>query len=297
MEASGTFLSSTWQHQYIETNHIKLHCVTQGEGELLILLHGFPEFWYSWRYQIQALSRYFKVVVPDLRGYNYSDKPSQGYDIDTLTADIRGVIASLGYAKAYIVGHDLGGAIAWNLAQKFPHLVERLAILNAPHPQSFFRELTTNFEQIAKSWYILAFQIPALPEWAIQQNLKNFVNEVFRGQAVRKGAFTGKEQQIYQEALSRPGVISSALNYYRQLLSPTNGLAWWEQKKQSITVPTLVLWGQEDPLWGKKLLDGLEKLVSAPFELKVIPDCGHWIQQEVPQIVNRELIKFFRTPK
>lgn len=297
MEASGTFLSSTWQHQYIETNHIKLHCVTQGEGELLILLHGFPEFWYSWRYQIQALSRYFKVVVPDLRGYNYSDKPSQGYDIDTLTADIRGVIASLGYAKAYIVGHDLGGAIAWNLAQKFPHLVERLAILNAPHPQSFFRELTTNFEQIAKSWYILAFQIPALPEWAIQQNLKNFVNEVFRGQAVRKGAFTGKEQQIYQEALSRPGVISSALNYYRQLLSPTNGLAWWEQKKQSIAVPTLVLWGQEDPLWGKKLLDGLEKLVSAPFELKVIPDCGHWIQQEVPQIVNRELIKFFRTPK
>jgi epoxide hydrolase 4 len=295
MQASTTFLGSNWQHQYIKTNDIKLHCVSQGEGELLILLHGFPEFWYSWRHQIEALSRYFKVVVPDMRGYNYSDKPASGYDIDTLTADIRGAIASLGYGKAYIVGHDWGGAIAWNLAEKFPHLVEKLAILNAPHPQKFFRELTTNFEQIAKSWYILAFQIPGLPEWLIQQNLADFVKQVFRGQAVRKGAFTGRDHQIYEEALSRPGVLSAALNYYRQLLSPSQGLIRWGQKGQPITVPTLVLWGQEDPFLGKKLLEGLEKLVVAPFELKIIPDCGHWIQQEVPQVVNRELLKFFRS--
>jgi pimeloyl-ACP methyl ester carboxylesterase len=290
-------LDSGWQHQFIETNNIRLHCVTQGQGELVILLHGFPEFWYSWRHQIPALARHFKVVVPDLRGYNYSDKPQTGYDLDTLSADIQGLIESLGYVRAHIVGHDWGGAIAWHLAQKFPQMLDRLAVLNAPHPQRFLQELGSNLDQLRRSWYVLAFQIPGLPEWLIRQNLANFVKDVFRGQAVRKGAFTAEDNLIYQEALEKPGVLAAAINYYRQLLAPQNWLHTWGRQPAPVTVPTLILWSEEDAFLSQKLIEGMERLITAPFKLKLVPHCGHWMQQEVPQVVNRELLDFFRPSK
>jgi pimeloyl-ACP methyl ester carboxylesterase len=285
-------LNAEWEHLFVETNNIRLHCVTQGEGELVILLHGFPEFWYSWRYQIPVLARHFKVVVPDLRGYNDSDKPESGYDLDTLSADIRGLIDRLGYVKAHVVGHDWGGAIAWHLAQKFPQYLNRLAILNAPHPQRFVQEIAGNLDQVLRSWYIFAFQIPGIPEWLIQQNLKDFVKAAFQGQAVRKGAFSAEETQIYQTALEKPGVLGAALNYYRQLF---NLNSWnWGQKTDLVTAPTLVLWGEDDTFLSKKLTEGLDRLIAAPFQLKLVPHCGHWIQQEAPQTVNRELINFLR---
>jgi epoxide hydrolase 4 len=294
MQPYTASLQSGWQHQFVETNNIRLHCVTQGEGELVILLHGFPEFWYSWRHQIPVLARHFKVVVPDLRGYNYSDKPASGYDLDTLSSDVMGLIKSLGYTKAHIVGHDWGGAIAWHIAQKFPQVLDKLAILNAPHPQQFLQEIGTNLDQFRRSWYLFAFQMPGIPEWLIQQNIKEFVLNVFRGQAIRKGAFSAEDNQIYQEALAKPGVLEAALNYYRNFLAPQNWLNNLGTTQRLITSPTLVLWGEEDSMLSQKLTNGMAKLVSAPFQLKLIPQCGHWIQQEVPQTVNRELISFFR---
>jgi len=256
-------------------------------------LHGFPEFWYSWRHQIPALARHFKVVVPDLRGYNDSDKPESGYDLDTLSADIRGLIDRLGYTKAHIVGHDCGGAIAWNLAQKFPEQLNRLAILNAPHPQRFVQEMASNFDQLRRSWHILAFQVPGIPEWLIRQNLKDFVENILQGQAVRKGAFSAEETKIYQTALEKPGVLAAAMNYYQQMFHPQR-LWHWGQKLEPVTVPTLVLWGEEDAFLSHKLVEGLDRLITAPFKLKLIPNCGHWIQQEAPQTVNRELLNFLR---
>ncbi|HIK33426.1 MAG TPA: alpha/beta hydrolase [Oscillatoriales cyanobacterium M59_W2019_021] len=285
---------SSWQHNFVETNRIRLHCVSQGEGELVLLLHGFPEFWYSWRYQIPALARYFKVVVPDLRGYNDSDKPDSGYDLDTLSADIRGLIEALGYQSAHIVGHDWGGAIAWHLAQKFPLMLDRLAILNAPHPHQFVQELTGNLDRLRRNWYVLALQIPGIPEWLRQQNLKEFVKDLFRERAVRKGAFSQEDTSLYQAALEKPGVLAALSNYYRQFLSPQNWLFDWGKSPVPIEVPTLVLWGQEDSLLGQQFTEGLEKLIRAPFKLRLIPQCGHWIQQEVPQTVNRELLNFLR---
>lgn len=290
-----TTLGSAWQHQFIKTNNIRLHCVTQGQGELVLLLHGFPEFWYSWRYQIPVLARHFKVVVPDLRGYNDSDKPNGGYDLDTLTEDIRGLISSLGYVRAHIVGHDWGGSIAWHLAQQFPEYLNRLAILNAPHPHRFLQELSSNVDQLRRSWYVLLFQIPGLPEWLIQQNLKEFVKNFFQGEAIRKAAFTAENTKIYQEALAKPGVLAAAINYYRHLLSSDNWWHQWQRTPKPINVPTLVLWGEEDSLLSRKFTEGLDRLIAAPFQLKFIPHCGHWIQQEVPQTVNRELLKFLRT--
>jgi len=283
-----------WQHQFVDTNSIRLHCVTQGDGDLVVLLHGFPEFWYSWRHQIPALARHFKVVVPDLRGYNDSDKPKGGYDLDTLSADIQGLIQSMGYLKAHVVGHDWGGAIAWHIAHRFPQSVQSLSVLNAPHPQRFMQEMTSNLDQLRRSWYLLAFQIPELPERVIRLNLANFVRNMLQDQAVRKGAFTRQDTEIYQAALEKPGVLSAAINHYRNLLSPQNLLRQWNRTVRPVTVPTLVLWGEEDGFLSHTLTEGLEHFISAPFHLKFIPECGHWIQQEVPQTVNRELLKFLR---
>lgn len=289
-----TALATTWQHHYVETNRIRLHCVTQGEGDLVILLHGFPEFWYSWRFQIPALARHFKVVVPDLRGYNDSDKPSNGYDLDTLATDIQGLIESFGYARAHIVGHDWGGTIAWHLAHKFPQSLNRLVVLNAAHPRRFVQEMMSNLDQLRRSWYVLAFQVPGVPEWLIQQNLKEIVHNLFQGQAIRKGAFSKEETQLYQTALEKPGVLSAALSYYRQMMLPWNWLKEWGETLNPVTAPTLVLWGEEDGLLSHKLTEGLDRLIKAPFDVKLIPHCGHWIQQEVPQTVNRELLAFLR---
>jgi pimeloyl-ACP methyl ester carboxylesterase len=289
-----TVLESEWQHLFVETNNIRLHSVTQGQGELVILLHGFPEFWYAWRYQIPALARHFKVVVPDLRGYNDSDKPDNGYDLDTLCADIQGLIQRLGYAKAHIVGHDWGGVIAWHLAQKFPQCLNRLAVLNAPPPHRFIQELMSNLDQIRRSWFVFAFQVPGLPEWLIQQNLTEFVKGALREHAIRKGAFSAEETQIYQAALAKPGVLHSAMSYYRQLLWPPNWLSSLVRMPQKVEAPTLVLWGKDDSFLSHKLTEGLDRLIAAPFKLRVIPECGHWVQQEVPQTVNRELLNFLK---
>lgn len=283
-----------WQHRFVETNSIRLHCVTQGEGDLVILLHGFPEFWYSWRHQIPALSRYFKVIVPDLRGYNDSDKPETGYDLDTLSTDISGLIEHLGYQRAHLVGHDWGGTIAWHFAQKFPNLLDRLAILNAPHPQQFMQEMVSNLDQLRRSWYLLALQVPALPEWLIRQNLRNIMRGLLQEQAIRKGAFTERDTEIYQAALEKPGAISAALKHYRQLLSPQTWLENWGRSPALITAPTLVLWAEEDFFFSHKLTEGMDRLVSASLKLKLLQQCGHWIQQEIPQTVNRELLDFLR---
>lgn len=283
-----------WNHVFVETNRIRLHCVTQGEGDLVVLLHGFPEFWYSWRHQIPALARHFKVVVPDLRGYNDSDKPSHGYDLDTLSADVRGLIRSLGYSKAHIIGHDWGGAIAWHLAHRFPQYLHKLAVLNAPHPQRFMQELVSNIDQLRRSWYLLAFQVPNVPEMLIRLSLKDFVKRLFQGQAIRKGAFTTRDTEIYRAALEKPGVLSAALEHYRHFLSLPSWFRHWERAIAPIDVPTLVLWGEDDLFLSQTLLEGLEQWVTAPLKLKRIPQCGHWIQQEVPQTVNRELLQFLK---
>jgi epoxide hydrolase 4 len=283
-----------WRHQFVQANHIKLHCVTQGTGDLVLLLHGFPEFWYSWRYQIPVVSRYFQVVVPDLRGYNDSDKPGRGYDLETLTQDIVELIHSLGYERAHIVGHDWGGVIGWNVAQKFPDLVQSLVVLSAPHPGALWKTLTSSLEQFRKGWPYLAFQVPAIPEWLLQQNLAGFLRDWFQQNAIRKAAFSTETLGLYHDALAKKGALSAALNYYRQWLTPGSWWARLQEKGMPIQVPTLLLWGAEDSVLSPGLKQELEPLFALPPRLKIIPDCGHWIQQEVPQLVNLELLNFLK---
>ncbi len=291
------FDHQAWQHQYIqvnETNQVRLHYVTQGEGDLVVLLHGFPEFWYSWRFQLPALARHFKVVVPDLRGYNDSEKPRHGYDLNTLSQDILGLIQALGYKQAHIVGHDCGGVIAWHLAQYFPQALQKLVVLNAPPPDGFFRELWGQLDHIWRRWPLLACQIPGVAEYWLGHNLRGFIQDWFQRYSVRKAAFSNDTLQIYESALEKAGAISATLQSYRHLLLPQ---AWWPQLRSQVKhihIPTLVLWGADDPVLSQSLTESLDYLLTGPWRLRLLEDCGHWAMQEVPDLVNRELITFLR---
>lgn len=285
-------LTGNWQHGYAFTNGIQLHYVTQGEGPLVFLLHGFPEFWYSWRHQIPALARHFRVVVPDLRGYNDSDKPSSGYDLDTLTADMRGLLAHFGERAAAVVAHDWGGAIAWHWAQQFPNQVRQLAVLNSPHPACFRRELLGNLDQLRRSWYMVAMQLPILPEWFVQTNLKEAVRRIFMDTAIRKSAFSKLDLDIYRQALAKPKVLTSAMNYYRQLLNVQTWQNLFLHPIRQIQAPTMLIWCEEDFALSRKLTEGMESFFTRTLRKEFIADCGHWAQQEAPQTVNRLLLDF-----
>jgi pimeloyl-ACP methyl ester carboxylesterase len=261
---------------------------------LIVLLHGFPEFWYSWRHQIPFLAEHgYTVVAPDLRGYNDTDKPRKGYDIPTLLRDIEGLIKGLGQQKAVIVGHDWGGVLAWAFATNYPEMTERLIVMNAPHPAAMMREMRT-FKQLRKSWYVFAFQIPWLPEYLLGRNHANEIGRMLRGAAVEKSAFPREETAKYQEAMSKPGAIKAALSYYRQLFRRLPfSFRCYEVR---ISAPTLLIWGEQDIALGIELTTGLERWVK-DIQIKRIPDSGHWVQQEQPDKVNLYILEFLQTQR
>ncbi len=286
--------TETWQHREIITNGIRMHYVTQGEGPLIVLLHGFPEFWYSWRHQIPFLAEHgYTVVAPDLRGYNDTEKPHKGYDIPTLVRDVVGLIRGLRQQRAIIVGHDWGGVLAWAFAINYPEMTERLIVMNAPHPASMMRELRTP-KQLCKSWYIFAFQIPWLPEYILGRNHANEIGRILRGAAVQKSVFQGEVTAKYQQAMSKPGAIKASLSYYRQLFRRLPLLLLtYRSDKAHISVPTLLIWGEQDIALGIELTTGLERWVD-DIEIKRIPDSGHWVQQEKPEMVNQYILDFLQ---
>jgi pimeloyl-ACP methyl ester carboxylesterase len=282
-----------WRHRDIITNGIRMHYVTEGEGPLVVLLHGFPEFWYSWRYQIPMLAALGNMVVaPDLRGYNDSDKPrnSEGYRVSNLLRDIEGLIHGLGREKAIVIGHDWGGALAWAFASRYPQMIERLIVLNAPHPGAMMRALRTA-EQRRKSWYMFFFQIPWLPEQILLRNHAAAIARTLRSSAVQKTAFPDDVLAAYRDAMNKPGVMTAALNYYRQLLRNPSRSASAEQVH--ISVPTLLIWGEQDVALGIELTEGLEHWVDN-LQVKRIPDSGHWVQQEKPDLVNEYIREFLK---
>ena len=283
--------TETWQHKEIITNGIRMHYVIQGSGPLVVLLHGFPEFWYSWRYQIPFLAEHgYTVVAPDLRGYNDTDKPRTGYDVGTLTRDIADLITGLGQQKAIIVGHDWGGALAWVFAAAYPHMTERLIVMNAPHPQAMMREFRT-LSQLRKSWYIFFFQLPWLPEYVLLRNNANEIGRMLQGAAFQKSVFSREVTAKFQEAMSKPGAMTAALNYYRQVFRrlPVSS----NDPRNRITAPTLLIWGMHDIALGIGLTKGLERWVG-DLEIRYIPDSGHWVQQEQPEQVNQFILEFLQ---
>lgn len=284
-----TVLEGTWQHDYIITNGVKLHYVTQGQGPLILMLHGFPEFWYSWRHQIPALAEDYKVVALDLRGYNESDKPQQksAYVMSEFVKDIEGVIRGLGYDRCVLVGHDWGGMIGWYFAYAHPEMLERLIVLNIPHPAKFAEGLRTP-QQLLRSSYVFFFQLPGLPELLLQWSDYQAIENALKGMAVNKSAITPADIEAYKDAASRRGALTAMLNYYRNAFSNLQQPDW-----SLLQVPTLMIWGEEDTALGKELTFGTEEYVRN-FQIRYIPKCSHWVQQEQPALVNEYIREFLR---
>lgn len=281
-------IQNSWKHEYITTNGVKLHYVTQGAGPLMLMLHGFPEFWYSWRHQIPEFAKYFRVVALDLRGYNDSDKPKQqsAYSMDEFVKDIEGVITGLGYDKCILVGHDWGGAIAWFFAYAHPEMVERLIILNLPHPAKFAQGLYTP-QQLLRSWYIFFFQLPLLPELLLQFSDFQVIERTIQGTAFNKSAFTPADLNAYKDAAAKSGAIAAMLNYYRNNFQKFI----FNQKWGILDVPTLMIWGENDTALGKELTYDTTNYVNN-LKIRYIQRCGHWVQQEQPEIVNQYIKEY-----
>jgi len=302
------------EHQYIQTNGVRLHCAVDGDGPLVIFLHGFPECWYSWRHQITALAPRFRVVAPDLRGYNESDKPRpvSAYAEPELVADVQGLIEAFGERQAVIVGHDWGGEIAWRFAMDRPESTRKLVVMNCPHPAIFSQHLRESRRQLARSWYMFFFQLPWLPETLLALGHARGVARAIENSVVNREAITPEDLRILRDAASRPGAMRGAINYYRAAFRGPEAQAWlpgWLRRfihgdrpepaiRKSledwpkITVPTLVIWGEVDVALGKELTLGMEPLITGPFEIKYIPLCGHWVQQEQALVVNGYLLDF-----
>jgi epoxide hydrolase 4 len=277
---------------YADLGAVRLHYVEAGEGPLVVLLHGFPEFWLSWRLQIPALvAAGFRVVAPDMRGYNTSSRPAAvaDYRAGLLAGDVRELIAERGERSALLAGHDWGGAVAWAAAIAHPEVVARLAILNAPHPRRF-AEGVRQPRQTARSWYMLCFQLPWLPERIARAGNWRFFREACQFRA-RPGAVGDEEVRRYVEAWSQPGAARGMINYYRAAFrggppSPNDA------RIRQVQAPTRVIWGERDRYLGPEL--AAPDPADVPnVEVVRLPNATHWVHQDEPDRVNRLLAEFF----
>ena len=287
-------MQDDFKSEYLETNGIRLHYMTQsmtkGDGPLMLFLHGFPECWYSWRHQLREFGQDYQAVALDLRGYNKSDKPKEtsAYALSELIKDVEGAIRALGYERCVLVGHDWGGVIAWAFADAHQEMLERLIVLNFPHPAKYAEGLKT-FQQLRRGWYILLFKLPVLPELLLKMNDYAAIRSAFREPATHNPeACTTTDVDRLVDAAARPGAITGMLNYYRSIF----GLkSFWNRDWEKLTVPTLMVWGEEDIALGKELTYGTEEYVKT-LELHYIPECSHWVQQEQPELVNQYMRAF-----
>lgn len=277
--------------KYYAVNGIQLHVAEAGapEGEVILFLHGFPEFWYGWRRQIEFFaSKGYRILAPDQRGYNSSSKPRgvKAYKMAALTADIADLIQQVIQKKVYLVGHDWGGAVAWAVAQHYPHLLEKLVILNMPHLVVMQHHLRTNPRQLLKSWYMGLFQLPLLPE--IVSKAFNFkVLEKSMTASAKPGTFSGAEIARYKAAWRQPEAITAMLNWYRAIKHNSMDTT------REVTVPTLMIWGRKDAFLSHTMAQpSIEKCTNG--QLIFLEDATHWLHHEKPDEVNDLLYNFIR---
>lgn len=286
------------QSQFIQTNNINLHVVTDGpeNGMSVILLHGFPEFHHGWKKQIPALVQAgFHVIVPDQRGYNLSDKPKgvAAYDADILAKDILGLFDHFGIQKARLVGHDWGAAVAWTVAIQHPERLEKLAILNVPHPDVMTDFVLHSPAQRKKSWYIFFFQIPWLVEWVLSKNDFEYLARMLK-QSGRKGTFTDEDVAEYKKAWSQKGAVTGMLNWYRAIVRRGLRSAFGQKTlPRRIHVPTMMLWGKRDVALSADMVQPSLDLCDNG-ELTFFDKATHWVQHDASEEVSQKLIEFLR---
>ena len=301
-------LDDSIRHGYAQVGEVRLHYAECGSGErLVILLHGFPECWYSWRHQLRALGgERYRVVAPDMRGYNLSDKPprTEDYRVERLVDDVVGLIGHFGAREAAIVGHDWGAFVAWAVAERYPSYVWKLAALQVPPRPVWAANMT--LRQALKSWYMLYFQLPLLPEWGIRAGDFAQLERTFKRTA-RPGTFTDTDIAVYKEALRREGALTGGINYYRanfdglsraflSLLRGGGRRSPDFTDEQRIRVPTLFVYGERDFAIVPETVRGVERCLDAPYREVRLATSGHWVQQESPSEINAALVSFLDSP-
>jgi pimeloyl-ACP methyl ester carboxylesterase len=288
--AWGSEQQTPLREGYADVGDARLHYVEAGDGPLIVLLHGFPEYWFGWRLQIAPLAAAgFRVVAPDMRGYNLSSRPSDvaAYSGDRLADDIRGLIRERGAQSAALAGHDWGGTVAWTLAMNHPDVVERLAILDAAHPRRLQQGLR-HPRQLMRSWYFFFFALPDVPERVVRADRFRFLRRFLRD---AHPAYTPDEIDHYVEAWSQPGATKGMINYYRGSVRQSQKKA--EAALRPISAPTLVIWGQRDRYLGPKLAEPDHKDVPNLDRVERLPNASHWVHHDEAERVNQLLIDFF----
>ena len=284
----------TYTEKYYNVNQITLHVVEAGEQDnpTIVFLHGFPEFWYAWRHQIPFLvAQGYRVIVPDQRGYNLSSKPGRirDYAVDTLVQDIVQLIHLLEAGPVYLVGHDWGAAVAWKLAEQYPALVHKLIILNVPHPKVLLQTLKNSIRQIAKSWYIGFFQIPALPEKLLSVGRFKLLTQLLT-KTSNPGSFTTADVQKYQQAWSQPKALTAMIHWYRALRRSSTSM----QAATPIVIPVLILWGVHDVALQLSMAhDSLRYCQNGRLLLN--SEATHWIHLDQKEWVNEQILAFVRS--
>ncbi|HKQ04475.1 MAG TPA: alpha/beta hydrolase [Blastocatellia bacterium] len=288
------------KHDYAEVNGVRLHYATAGHGKkLIVFLHGFPEFWYEWKNQLLEFGKDYTAVAPDMRGYNLSAKPAEveQYQVKYLIEDVRALAEKLGHKKFILVAHDWGGAVAWAYAIAHPETLEKLVIINAPHPGVFARELKENPAQQKASGYMLMFRSPQAEQTLSANNYATLV-QVVLGEGLKNGTFTEEDKEAYIAAWSQPGALTGGLNYYRaaRVGPPTEGQKEGASFATSfpslnVKVPTLVIWGEKDAALLTGNLVGLDQYVPQ-LTIKRIPEGSHWVIHEKPQLINGYIREF-----
>jgi pimeloyl-ACP methyl ester carboxylesterase len=300
------------RHSFADVNGVRIHYASAGAGlgtgaagaaagasKLILFLHGFPEFWYAWREQLVEFGRDYFAVAPDMRGYNLSSKPAEieRYEISQLVGDVRALVGRLGAKSCFLVGHDWGGVVAWAAAIACPDVVEKLVIINSPHPAIFQRELQENPAQQQASQYMLVFRSPEA-EAMLSANNFALMQDSILGEGLRRGYFTEADRLAYVEAWSQPGALTGGLNYYRAAkIGPPSGASDEASHMKlnfpslDVKAPTLVIWGEKDPYLLTGNLNGLDRYVRN-LRVERIPDATHWVVHEKPALVN-SLIRSF----
>lgn len=273
---SGADLESRVKHGYAENNGVKIHYASLGSGPLVVMIHGFPDFWYTWRHQMEALSDKFQVVAIDQRGYNLSDKPKgvENYDMRLLVSDVVAVIKSLGQEKAIIVGHDWGGAVSWQLAMHVPQVVDKLIILNLPHPYGLGRELATNPAQQKSSQYARNFQKEGSEKALTAERLAEWVTDP-------------EARAKYVEAFQRSD-FEAMMNYYRRNY-PREPYQKPEGEPKRVTMPVLMIHGLKDWALLAPALNNTWEWLDKDLTLVTVPGAGHFVQQDAADLVTRSI--------
>ncbi|XP_053549983.1 epoxide hydrolase 4 [Bombina bombina] len=272
----------------IKDSGLRFHYVAAGERgkPLMLLLHGFPEFWYSWRHQLREFKSEYRVVALDLRGYGETDTPTSKdcYKLDCIIVDVKEILDTLGYTKCVLIGHDWGGMIAWLIAICYPEMVTKLIVLSFPHPTVFTEYILRHPSQLIKSGYYFFFQMPWFPEFMYTVNDYKILKDLFTSKAtgIRKRGcrFTEEDMEAYLYIFSQPGALSGPLNHFRNIFSCL------PLKHHQVTMPTLLMWGEDDAFVEVEMAELTRVYVKNYFQLSVLSHASHWLQQEQPELVN-----------